>query len=108
MIVSADLEVHPTSILLFIVGGDVRIDKNVEKVGASFLVDGQFDTSYNGPPPQKKLVVKGLVAANQFVFRRGLVGNGNLTEAAEVFEYPAKILKLGPYLGEGAISWRER
>ena len=108
LIVSSDLEVHPTSVLLFIVGGDVRVDKGVEKLDASFLPDGTFDTSYNGSPPQKQLVVKGLVAANQVVLRRGLVGNGNLTEPAEVFEYQAKIINLAPYIGEGAISWVER
>jgi len=107
LIVSADLEVHPTSVLLFIVGGDVLVAKSVEKLDASFLLDGSFDTSYNGSPPQKQLVVKGLVAANQFVFRRSLSGDDNLTQAAEVFEYQPKIVNLAPYIGEGAISWVE-
>lgn len=107
LIVNLDSEVHPTSVLLFIVGGDVRIAKNVEKVGASFLLDGTFDTSYDGTPPQKQLMVEGLAVAGQFVFRRSLSGNGNLTEPAEVFEYQPKIIKLAPYLGEGAVRWRE-
>ncbi len=107
LIVNADLEVHPAAVLLFIVGGDVRIAKNVEKLDASFLLDGSFDTSYDGSPPQKQLVVKGLAAANQFIFRRSLSGKDNLTEPAEVFEFQPKIIMLAPYLGEGAISWRE-
>ena len=107
LVVSNDLEVHPTSVLLFIVGGDVLVAKSVEKLDASFLLDGIFDTSYNGSPPQKQLVVKGLVAANQFIFRRSLSGDDNLTEAAEVFNYQARIINLAPYVGEGSISWRE-
>ena len=105
--INVDFETHPSSVLLFIVGGDVRVAKNVEKVGASFLADGNFDTSYDGSPPQKQLVVEGLAAAEQFIFRRSLSGNDNLTEPAEVFEYPAEIINLAPYIGEGAISWVE-
>ncbi len=48
------------------------------------------------------------MAANQFIFRRSLSGGDNLTEAAEVFNYQAKIINLAPYIGEGAISWVER
>ncbi len=107
LIINDDLEVHSTSVLLFIVGGDTRVAKSIEKIHASFLLDGIFDTSYNGSPPQKQLVVKGLVAANGFVFRRSLSGDDNLTKPAEVFEYPGNIINLAPYLGEGAISWRE-
>jgi hypothetical protein len=108
LIINTDFETHPSSVLLLIVGGDVRIAKNVERVGASFLADGNFDTSYDGSPPQKQLVVKGLAAAHDFIFRRSLSGKDNLTEPAEIFEYPAKIINLAPYLGEGSISWRER
>ncbi len=107
LIVNTDLEVHPASVLLFIVGGDVRVAKSVEKLDASFLCDGSFDTSYNGSPPQKQLVVGGLVAAGSFSFRRSLSGDDNLTQAAEVFNYQAKIINLAPYIGEGSISWRE-
>ncbi len=107
LIINTDFEVQRTSVLLFIVGGDVRIAKGVEKVGASFLADGDLDTSYNGSPPQKQLVVKGLAAANSFVFRRSLSGDDNLTEPAEIFEYPGNIINLAPYLGEGAMSWKE-
>ncbi len=107
LIVNDNFEVHPSSALLFIVGDDVRVAKNVEKIGASFLADGVFDTSYNGSPPQKQLVVAGLAAAGSFSFRRSLLGNDNLTEPAEVFNYQPKIVNLAPYIGEGAVSWRE-
>jgi len=107
LVVNTDFEIYPSSVLLFIVGGDVRIAKNVEKVGASFISEGSFDTSYNGSPPQKQLVTEGLVVANEFVLRRSLSGDDNLTEPAEVFEYSGNVINLAPYLGEGAISWRE-
>jgi len=107
LIINADLEVPGTSILLFIVGGDVRISQDVTRIDASFLFDHSFDTGYDGVPPHEQLVVNGLAAGGNFILRRSLSKDGNLTQPAEVFEYPAKILKLGPYLGEGAVSWKE-
>ena len=107
LIINDDLEVHPTSVLLFIVGGDVKISQDVVLVDGSFLFDGSFDTSYDGIPPQEQLVVNGLAAGGEFIFRRSLAEDGNLTQAAEVFNYQPKIINLAPYLGEGAVSWRE-
>ena len=108
IIINDDLEVHSTSVLLFIIGGNVRISQDVVRVDGSFLFDNSFDTGYDGVPPQEQLVVNGLAAGGNFIFRRSLAKDGNLSQPAEVFEYPAKIIKLGPYLGEGAVSWRER
>jgi hypothetical protein len=107
LIIRTDLTVRPSSVILFIVGGDVRIAKSVEKVSASFLLDGNFDTSYDGAPPQKQLVVEGLVVAEKLILRRSLSGQDNLTTPAEVFVYPGQIINLSPYLGEGAMGWRE-
>jgi len=107
LIINDDLEVHPTSVLLFIVGGDVRISQDVTRIDGSFLFDNSFDTSYDGVPPQEQLVINGLAAGGEFIFRRSLSKDGNLTQAAEVFNYQAKIINLAPYIGEGSISWKE-
>jgi len=107
LVVNSDLELHPTSVILFIVGGDVQISKGVTRVDASFIFDGSWDSSYDGTPPQEQLIINGLAAGSEFIFRRSLSGDDNLTQAAEVFNYQAKIINLAPYLGEGAVSWRE-
>jgi hypothetical protein len=107
LVISRDLEVDPSSVLLFIVGGDVRVDKNVERVDASFIADGTFDTSYDGSPPQEQISINGSVAANQLILRRSLAGQANQDTPAEVFNYSAQIINLAPYLGEGEMSWRE-
>ncbi len=107
LIVNTDFEVQRTSVLLFIVGGDVRVAKSVEKLDGSFLCDGGFDTSYYGSPPQNSWWLRAWSPPAVFPFRRSLSGDDNLTEAAEVFNYQAKIINLAPYIGEGSISWKE-
>jgi len=108
LIINDDLEVHSASVLLFIIGGSVRISQDVVRIDGSFLFDNSFDTGYDGVPPQESLVVNGLAAGGDFLLRRSLAGNGNLSQPAEAFEYPARVVKLSPYLGEGAVSWIER
>jgi hypothetical protein len=108
LIINDDLELRPSSVFLFIVDGDVRVSQDVARVDGSFLFDGAFDTSYDGTPPQEQLVVNGLAAGNEFVLRRSLDEDGNLTQAAEAFNYQPKIVNLAPYVGEGSISWKEK
>ena len=71
---------------VFFVEGDVFIDKNVEKIGGVYVIDGQFHSDASGKSTKKLTVYGTLITLDGYSFSRDLGDNGpvnNLTDPAE-------------------------
>lgn len=104
--INSNLSLSNSSAVAFIVSGDVLVDKNVDAISGAYLVDGKFDTSYNGNKGTK-LTVNGLVSANTIDFNRSLSQNPETMPAEEIFYKPNYLTLLSSQIGEALVSWRE-
>lgn len=104
--INSDLDISPGSALLFIVSGDVLVDKNVNTIEGQFIIDGKIDTSYNGNKGSA-LNLYGMVVANDFVFSRSLSQNADSQPSEQVIYQPKNLLNLPSVLGSFSVSWRE-
>ncbi len=107
--ISTDVELAAASTALFIVSGDVQIDKNVDLVGIGIFADGDFYTAHDIQPNQATgiLELKGVYSANDFVFKRTLQGTNNEDFAAESFTFePKYIVQLKNLFDGSSVLWR--
>lgn len=104
--VNNNLNTSPSSSILFVVSGDVLIDKDVGTLSAVFITDGEFDSSYNGNKG-KQFSLYGSVAANTFSFGRSLSNNADTTPSESVLIRPRDLLNLSAIIGDSSVSWRE-
>ena len=96
-----------TSALVFIVAGDVRVDKSVENISAVIIADGQIDASYNGSS-KEALVVKGGLMGDYLVINRALKASeseGN--PVLDIIYQPVYLTAISPLMGSSIISWKE-
>ena len=106
--ISNDLEVDVSSTSLFIVSGDVEIDKSVENVNVAIFTDGTLYSAYNLGEGEtcKTLNMNGVFSANKMAFYRTLLGQGNEKDPAENIVYePKYIIKMAEYIGNNSIRW---
>ncbi|MFA5358966.1 MAG: right-handed parallel beta-helix repeat-containing protein [Patescibacteria group bacterium] len=74
-------------------GGNINISSNVQNLAGAYYAEGTVDTCYNGSSAScsdNRLVVNGLLAANQFNFKRTYSDSGN--NPAEEVNYDGRIL----------------
>lgn len=93
--------------LIFIVNGDLLIDKEVEDVAGFFIVSGRFDSAYNGGGATEALTLRGGLAAQEIILSRSLKSD-NEEEPAEMVNFePKYYLLLGKAFSSYRISWQE-
>lgn len=106
--IDRDVEINSNSTLLFIVKGDVKINKSVSRAYYGAISDGTLFTAYNIQEGDATgtLFLKGLYIADRIRLQRTLQGTNNRNDPSEDFTYePKYITKLSSYLGEDAIRW---
>lgn len=109
MTISQDIEVSDSSTLLFVVQGDVLIDKTVQDVGFAIIADGIIDTAYNvtegdGTPT---LHFRGFYVADEFVLSHTLLGTQNNDNPSEDFTYePKYLIQLKQFFNTSDTFWR--
>lgn len=106
--ISDDIAVSPASTALFVVQGNVDIDKKVENVKIGIIADGNIHTAYNLSEGEtcKTLNMSGLFIANKITFVRTLLGNSNEKDPAEDITYePKYVLKMSDYIGNNTVKW---
>ncbi len=108
LVIKQDLNMNVASGTIFVVNGDVLVDKNVDKVSGFFVVNGYFDTSYNGGFAQDPLVVFGGVYADHFNLSRSSFAFKNKDNPSEEFVFDAKYLvDFGSIFGNVSVKWNE-
>lgn len=112
LILKQSYTMHPKSVLIFFVEGDVLIDKGVETIAGIFYADDDIDTAYNGDA-NKTLVVTGAFMGMDTIdmTTRSLSGSSNTTTPSEDIRLPYSLpvnKDLLAYLGgEGNYRWEE-
>jgi hypothetical protein len=106
--ISSNIGVSDASTALFIVNGDVEIDKKVENVKIGIIAEGDIKTAYNLEESEtcKTLNLKGIFIANRVRFSRTLQGNNNEKNPAEYVIYePKYVLKMSDFIGSNSVKW---
>jgi hypothetical protein len=104
LVINTNYSVSQSSAIMFIVSGDVRIDKGVNSLAGFFLAGDDIDTSYNGNSNQS-LTLDGSFLGDTLDINRNL--NHNSDPSLLINYNPSYLLKLAPYLGEGQTIWKE-
>ena len=104
--VNADLNTSNLTSMLFIISGDVLVDKDVQNIRGNFVTDGEFDTSYNGNKG-RQLNIYGSIEANVVSFNRSLGNDADTTPSEQVIFQPVGLLGLTSVMGNTSIGWKE-
>ncbi|MEK7610783.1 MAG: hypothetical protein AAB486_00225 [Patescibacteria group bacterium] len=105
LIINGNYTLAPLGGIIFVVAGDVLVDKNVTELAGYFLTDGLFDTAYNGGGNADPLTIRGGVSAGTITLSRSLRNN---TDPAETFLFePKYYLLLGGAFPANKVVWRE-
>ena len=105
--INTDYSIGAGSALVFIVNGDVRVDKGVKNISGFFIVNGTIDTSYNGNSG-KALTVKGSLIAETLIIGRSLKAEDNTSNpSVDVIYQPIYLISLNSIFGSEKISWQE-
>jgi len=106
--ISDNIGVSNLSTALFIVKGNVEIDKSVTGLKIGLFSDGTIYTAYNIEEGEecKALIMKGVFTADKINFQRTLQGTQNEKNPSEDITYePKYITKLSDYIGVNSIKW---
>ena len=105
MTIDTNILISTSSTILFIVKGDVKINKNVQDVQSALISDKTIYTAYNiiSKERTQPLELKGIFSANKFNFQRTLQTND---QPAEYFIYePKYLIEMKEYMGESQMEW---
>jgi len=106
--ISDNIGVSNLSTALFIVKGNVEIDKSVTSLKIGLFSDGTIYTAYDIEEGEecKALIMKGVFTADKINFQRTLQGTQNEKNPSEDITYePKYITKLSDYIGVNSIKW---
>ena len=109
LLITDDITIDDSSTALFIVSGNVEIEKRVENVGVAIFTDQELFTAYEISEGEatKTLNFNGIYMADKFTFQRTLQGTGNEKYPASNFIFePKYIMQLRGYFGKNHIIWR--
>lgn len=107
--ISSSIEIDPTSTALFVVSGNVNIEKNITTVGVAIFTDGTFNTAYDAEEGDstQNLEMIGLFHAQKFEFRRTLQGTNNSEDPSETFVYePKYLVNLVNLFENYSVQWK--
>lgn len=108
LVISDSFVMNEASGTVFVVKGDVLINKSVDTVYGFFLVDGKFDTSYNGGLANDNVTIYGGVRADYFDLSRSLKNSNNGGVPSERFIYdPKYLIDFVPIFGKVIVRWVE-
>ena len=106
--INKNLILTSDSTLLFVVSGDIKIDKAVTEIDSALISDKNIYTAYNATAGDvtTTLMLKGVFIADKFVFQRTLQGTDNTKTSSEEFTYEPKYVNaMKTYLGTNAVKW---
>ncbi len=109
--VDTSFSLNPSSSLIFVVKGDVKVSSGVESMAGIYLADGKINTSYDKIGKDSLTVDGSLITGDGFDFSRSLGRTENMIN-------PAEIIRFNPYYlinrdlinllaGEVKYGWRE-
>ena len=107
--ITTDIQIDPTSTALFIVSGNIHIDKKVNALHVGLFSDQEIATAHNITEGEATdtLILKGIYAAETFSFQRTLQGTNNQKDPSDDFTYePKYLIQLRDFFGENHIIWR--
>lgn len=107
--ISKDIDIDDTSTALFVVSGNVEIEKSVREVGIAIIADGYIDTAYDIEEGDSTQTVElnGLYHANEFLFKRTLQGTNNNDDPSETINYePKYLMNLKDLFGNYTVQWK--
>lgn len=107
--ISNNVDISASSTALFIVKGDVNIDKTVETVGIAIFADGDINTAYNVAEGDATptLNFKGVYSTNKFISQRTLQGTNNSSTPSESFTYePKYLIQQKDFFGKYSVYWK--
>ncbi len=108
--IESNVDVNNSSAIMFIVSGDVRIDKTVTLIESAIQADGNMQTAHNlsEGEPSSTLVLNGVFSANKFEFQRTLQGTNNSSDPSEEFHFEPKFLVdlKGYFDGGYSVVWK--
>ncbi|MBP7928084.1 hypothetical protein KAZ57_02970, partial [Patescibacteria group bacterium] len=92
--ISRNIDTAAASTALYVVKGDVFVDKDVENLEAAVIANGEFHSAYNlaEDSATKTLNLNGFYNAQKFYLQRTLQGTNNEDLASENFVYEPKYL----------------
>lgn len=106
--INTNIGIRDQSAVLFVVSGDIEIEKTVTEIESGLVTDQTLFTAYNivDGDDTEILYLKGIFVADKFKFQRTLQGTNNSDIASEDFTFEPKYgVKLRDYLGQNAIRW---
>ncbi len=109
LLISDNVEVDESSTALFIVSGNINIDKKVTTVGIGLFADGTISTAYNISEGEATGTVEfnGIYKANKFDFQRTLQGTNNQKYPSDSFTYePKYLIQLRDLFGKHQVIWK--
>ncbi|MCL5003684.1 MAG: hypothetical protein M1352_00245 [Patescibacteria group bacterium] len=101
---NSNYSLSPSSALVYIVSGNVEIDKSVTSISGVFISDQNINVSYNGSSGQA-ITINGSLLGDTLTLSRTVKKNSG---ASLTVNYdPTYLTKAAPLLGSGRISWQE-
>jgi len=91
---------------IFVVKGDVLVSRSVSTIDGFFIVDGTFNSSYNGGFVGNSLKVFGGVKATRFEFNRSFFAFKTDPSEEIIFD-PKYLIDFTSIFGNANIRWSE-
>jgi len=108
LVVKKNIDMKDTSGTIFVVKGDVLIDRSVSILDGFFIIDGIFNTSYNGGFVTDPLRIFGGVIAKKFELNRSFLAFQSQSDPSEEFVYdPKYLIDFTSFFGNVSIKWSE-
>lgn len=106
--ITTDIETTDQTAALYIVKGNVNIDKSVDTLEVGIFSDEEFYTAYNigNDEAAGTLTMNGIYVADRFFFQRTLQGtNNNDTPSEDITYAPKLMLQLKQFFGNYTVKW---
>jgi len=104
-----DIDIDNTSTALFVVSGNVNIEKSVDHVDVAIIADGDIDTASDVAEGESNNPIDffGVFRANSFLLKRTLQGTNNEDTPSETFNFePKYLIQLKKYFGNNTVQWK--
>lgn len=109
--INTNITTDNSSVIMFVLNGNVDVNRSVNNIDAIFISDGTFDTSYNGTSNNQLTMRGGIWTGGGIEFSRSLSNSANNTTPAEKIIFPSSIFlnqSLSNLLvGSNRFVWRE-
>lgn len=110
ILITDDVSIRDESTALFIVNGNVQIDKSVNNVGIAIIASGNIETAYNIDPENdtvNTLNMQGFYIADTIQFQRTLNDNESTPAESIIFE-PKYLIQQKNLFQTSSIEWTNK